>query len=160
MHQEMELEVFRAGDYGAKGRWSEAELDEIARSYRAELHEAPVTIDHAQTGPALGWVDSVKRRGDRLVARLRGLNAAFVELLNHGAFKKRSVELYRRLPESGGPYLKAVSFLGAGAPAVKGLRTCLQRTGLAGNTQLSFRRKNLETRSLARTLRCLGRQHS
>lgn len=122
---ELELEVFRAGDYGAKGKWSEAQLDGIAAQYDAALHEAPVTIDHAQTGPALGWVSGIRRQGDRLVAKLRGLNDVFLDLLKNGAFKKRSVELYTELPETGKPYLKAVSFLGAGAPAVKGLQDVL-----------------------------------
>lgn len=122
MTQEFELEIFRAGDYGPKGLWSEEDLDRIANSYDPNLHEAPVTLDHAQSGPSLGWVAEVRRTGDRLVARLRGLNDRLVEMLRAGEFKKRSVELYGAMPESGGPYLKAVSFLGAATPAVKGLR--------------------------------------
>jgi hypothetical protein len=125
MPHELELEVFRAGDYGPKGRWTEDELDLIAADYDAALHEAPVTVDHAQSGPALGWVAGVRRSGDRLVARLRDLHEDFVALLRRGAFKKRSVEIYRALPETNRPYLKAVSFLGAAAPAVKGLRDVL-----------------------------------
>lgn len=122
---DLELEIFRAGDYGPRGRWSEADLDRLAAAYDPALHEAPVTLDHAQTGPALGWVASVSRRGDRLVARLRGLSQGLLTLLRDGAFKKRSVEIYRALPETGAPYLKALSFLGAAAPAVKGLRDVL-----------------------------------
>jgi hypothetical protein len=59
--------------------------------------------------------------GRTLVARLGGLNAEFLKGLKDGAFKKRSVELYRRAPGTGRPYLRAVSFLGAATPAVKGL---------------------------------------
>jgi hypothetical protein len=118
---ELELEVFKAGDYGPKGTWDEAALDRIAEDYDPRLHEAPVTLDHAQTGPALGWVAGLRRVGDRLVARLRGLSARLVEMIRSGAFKKRSVEIYPRLRESGGPYLRAVSFLGAASPEVKGL---------------------------------------
>ena len=125
MNTELELEVFRAGDYGAKGQWSEEMLDQMAEEYQAGRHEAPVTLDHAQTGPALGWVSGLKRAGDRLIARLRNLNGDLVELLRSGAFKKRSVEIYHALPETGKPYLKAVSFLGAGAPTVKGLRDAI-----------------------------------
>lgn len=121
MDHELELEVFRVGDYGPKGRWTEADLDQLAQSYDPALHEAPVTLDHAQHGPALGWVGGVRRVGDRLLARLRGLNAHLLEMIRAGAFKKRSVEIYAALREAGGPYLKAVSFLGAAAPEVKGL---------------------------------------
>jgi hypothetical protein len=121
MENELELEVFKAGDYGPKGTWDEAALDRIAEDYDPRLHEAPVTLDHAQTGPALGWVAGLRRVGDRLVARLRGLSERLMGLIRAGAFKKRSVEIYPRLRESGGPYLRAVSFLGAAAPEVKGL---------------------------------------
>ena len=125
MNHDLELEVFRSGDYGPRGRWSDDALDQLAEDYAAERHEAPVTLDHAQTGPALGWVAGVRRSGDRLLVRLKDLNDGLIELLRDGAFKKRSVEIYNRLPETGRPYLKAVSFLGAGAPAVKGLRDVL-----------------------------------
>nr|HPK04223.1 hypothetical protein [Candidatus Sumerlaeota bacterium] len=121
MHDQLELEVFRAGDYGAKGVWDEAALERLAADYDPALHEAPVTLDHAQAGPALGWVASVRRVGDRLIARLRGLNRRLLELIRRGAFRKRSIELYTALRETGRPYLRAVSFLGAAAPEVKGL---------------------------------------
>lgn len=117
----LDLEVFRAGDYAERGTWDEAALDQIARDYCPALHEAPVTVDHAQTGPALGWVESLRRVGQVLVARLRDLDPGFAELIRRGAYKKRSVELYPALPETGRPYLRAVSFLGACPPAVKGL---------------------------------------
>ena len=121
MHDQMEVEVFRAGEYGPKGSWGEAELDQIADDYDPAVHEAPVTLDHAQRGPALGWVAALRRVGDRLVARLRGLNRRLMDSIREGAFKKRSVELYSSLRETERPYLRAVSFLGASVPEVKGL---------------------------------------
>lgn len=121
MPERLEVEVFRAGDYGAKGKWDESAIDTIAGDYDPKLHEAPVTVDHAQSGPALGWVEALRRVGDRLVARLRITSAKLIELLRGGAFKKRSVEIYPALRETGRPYLRAVSFLGAAAPEVKGL---------------------------------------
>jgi hypothetical protein len=121
MSNELELEVFKAGDYGPKGTWGEAELDGLAADYDPKLHEAPVTVDHAQRGPALGWVAGLRRVGDRLVARLKGMNEKLMEMIRGGAFKKRSVEIYPTLKESGRPYLRAVSFLGAASPEVKGL---------------------------------------
>lgn len=117
----LELEVFRAGDYGAKGTFDEQALENIAADYDAALHEAPVTLDHAQSGPAHGWVAGLRRAGDKLVATLRGLSAPLRELLTAGAFKKRSVELYPQFKDTGRPYLRAVSFLGAAVPEVKGL---------------------------------------
>ncbi len=118
---ELELEIFRAGDYGDKGKFAETDLEQIATDYNPALHEAPVTVDHTQSGPAYGWVTSLRRQGDRLVARLHQLNEQFLQLLRAGAFKKRSVELYRRFAHTGRPYLRALTFLGARPPAVKGL---------------------------------------
>ena len=118
----LEMEVFRTGDYGPKGTYSDDDLDAIAADYRADLLEAPLTFDHAQTGPAFGWVSALRREGDRLVAVLKGVPAAVKDLLRAGAYKRRSVELFRTLPHTGRPYLRAVSLLGAATPEVKGLR--------------------------------------
>ncbi|MDK2972290.1 MAG: hypothetical protein PWP23_2045 [Candidatus Sumerlaeota bacterium] len=117
----LEVDVFRAGDYGERGQYDEQGLDALAADYDAALHEAPVTLDHRQDGPAEGWVRGLRRMGDRLVATLDRLSPRLRELLATGAYKKRSVELYRRFSATQRPYLKAVSFLGAAAPAVKGL---------------------------------------
>ncbi len=119
---EVEMEVFRTGDYGAKGSYSPADLQRMADDYRPDLLEAPLTFDHAQTGPAYGWVSRLRCDGDRLVAALKGVPEAVREAVKSGAYKRRSVELFRKLPHTGRPYLRAVSLLGAATPEVKGLR--------------------------------------
>jgi len=119
--QELEVEVFRAGDYGEKGQYTPEDLDALVADYDTQLHEAPVTIDHHQSGPAFGWVRSLRRGGDLLIARLKNLDQQFRDLLKQGAFKKRSVELYQQFQQTGRPYLRALSFLGARIPEVKGL---------------------------------------
>lgn len=121
-NDEVEMEVFRTGDYGPKGAYSETDLDRIVDDYRTDLLEAPLTFDHAQTGPAYGWVNRLRREGDRLVAVLKDVPAAVTELVRKGAYKRRSVELFQKLPHTGRPYLRAVSLLGAATPEVKGLR--------------------------------------
>lgn len=117
----IEMEVFRSGDYGSKGTYTPDDLEALAADYAAERHEAPLTFDHAQSGPAFGWVSGLKRVGDRLVATIRDIPAVVRDLLSRGAFKKRSIELMRLLPATGRPYLRAVSLLGAATPEVKGL---------------------------------------
>ena len=76
--------------------------------------------DHQQSGPAYGWVDTVKAEGDKLKVAFKDVPAEFEKDVNDGKYKKVSVELYRNL-EGKGAYLKAVSFLGAATPQVKGL---------------------------------------
>ena len=112
--------VFRVGDYGPKGKYSRETLEQIAADYDPAFLEAPVTVDHASSGPALGWIWGLSRDGDVLMADM-DIREEFASVVRDGAFKKRSVEIYRKQDKTGRPYLKALSFLGAAAPAVKGL---------------------------------------
>jgi hypothetical protein len=113
------MEVFRAGDYGAKGKFSAADLDKIVANYDPAKHEAPVTLGHPEhDAPAYGWTESVKRVGDVLYAKLKQVPDAFEQLVRDGRFKKRSVALYSG---ASGPSLRHIGFLGALPPEVKGL---------------------------------------
>lgn len=113
------FEVFKAGKY-PQGKFTKKEIAEIAKNYDPKFCEAPITIDHQQSGPAYGWVDTVKADGDKLKVAFKDIPAEFEKDVNDGKYKKVSVELYRNL-EGKGAYLKAVSFLGAATPQVKGL---------------------------------------
>lgn len=126
---DLDIEVFRAGDYGPKGRYSPDDLGRIAADYDAAQHEAPVTVDHAQNGPAAGWVSALRQMGDRLVATLTRLTPDLRAALRNATLRKRSIELDRSFAATGRPYLKAVSFLGAAPPEVKGLRDPLFAEG-------------------------------
>lgn len=112
-------EVFKAGKY-PQGKFTKKEIAEIAKNYDPKFCEAPITIDHQQSGPAYGWVDTVKADGDKLKVAFKDIPESFEKDVNDGKYKKVSVELYRNL-EGKGAYLKAVSFLGAATPQVKGL---------------------------------------
>lgn len=116
------MEIFRVGDYGEKGSYSEADLDAVAADYKPTAHEAPLTVDHEQTGPAFGWVSRVWREGESLLCDIKQVPAEMADMLRQGTWKKRSVELYRKFQGTMRPYLKAVSLLGAAAPHVKGMR--------------------------------------
>lgn len=97
------------------------DLEQIARDYDPQLQEAPVTVEHMRSGPALGWVAGLRVTGDKLQARFRDLSERLREWLSSGAYRSRSIEMYKPFTATGGSYLGAVSFLGAAAPAVKGL---------------------------------------
>ena len=113
------FEVFRAGVY-PQGTYTKKEIKQIADNYNPEFCEAPVTIDHQQVGPAYGWVENVKADGEKLKVSFKDMPEEMKKDVNAGRFKKVSVEIYKNL-EGKGCYLKAVSFLGAAAPQVKGL---------------------------------------
>lgn len=122
----IEMEVFKAGDYGRKGNYTEADLQQIADDYDPKLHHAPVTIDHKQRGPAYGWVESVKRVKDKLVASISDMSEDLVKAIKDKRYGKRSIELvglelYNKMRDTGRKYLRAVTILGAQVPEVKGL---------------------------------------
>lgn len=113
------FEVFKAGKY-PQGEFNKNDVEEIAQNYDPKFCEAPITIDHVQSGPAFGWVDKVKSENGVLKVSFKDTPKSFQEDVNSGKYKKVSVELYKNL-EGKGRYLKAVSFLGAAIPQVKGL---------------------------------------
>jgi hypothetical protein len=115
------FEIFRTGTHtslnGQTKDFSESDLDTIAASYNPSEHEAPIVIGHPETNaPAFGWIEKIKRVGDRLIAFPKQVNNEFSELVKSGAFKKRSISITPDLK------LNHVGFLGAAAPAVKGLK--------------------------------------
>ena len=114
------FEVFKAGNY-PQGKFSKEEVQELAKNYDPSFCEAPITLDHEQKGPAYGWVDKLKEEDGMLKASFKDLSDDLKEFVNQGKYKKISVEIYREL-EGKKPYLKAVSFLGASIPQVKGMK--------------------------------------
>ena len=97
------------------------DIEQMADSYDPAVLESPVTLEHSRKGPAHGWVSDVRVIGDRLQVRFRDMSEALKKLLKEGAYRSRSIEMYNPFKPTGGAYLAAVTFLGAAAPAVKGL---------------------------------------
>jgi hypothetical protein len=117
-----DVEIFRAGDY-PQGKWSADMVARVAENYDKSWIAAPITLDHVQEGPAYGWVDSLRAEDGVLYADLEITEAAF-RMIDEKTFPNRSVELYKSFElRSGdrGPYLKALSLLGAAQPAVPGM---------------------------------------
>src|SRR5574344_3091406 len=114
------FEVFKAGNY-PQGKFTKAEVEELAKNYDPSFCEAPITLDHEQSGPAYGWVDNLKSENGILKASFKDLSEDLKEFVGQGKYKKISIEIYREL-EGKKPYLKAVSFLGASIPQVKGMQ--------------------------------------
>ena len=98
-----------------------ADIEDLAETYDPGFQEAPVTVEHQKEGQAHGWVESLRMAGDKLQARFKNISENLRQWLRTGAYRSRSVELYKPFSATGKAYLGAVSFLGAAAPAVKGL---------------------------------------
>jgi hypothetical protein len=113
------LELFRSGNYGDKGNFSNSDLDQIVRNFEPLFHEPPAVIGHPQQdAPAYGRIDGLRRSGDTLLGKFKQVDPKFEEMVKAGRFKKRSVSLYQTAK---GWMLRHVGFLGAQPPEVKGL---------------------------------------
>lgn len=126
-----QLHIFRAGIHqpmqGGALEFREADLAATAAAYDPALGEAPLVVGHPKTdAPAYGWVRALRADGGDLVAEPHQVEPAFAEMVQAGRFKKISASFYTpnhpSNPKPGAFYLKHVGFLGAAAPAVKGLR--------------------------------------
>lgn len=115
------IEIFKTGTHtdsqGRKLTVTTADLDKIVNGYDPAKHEAPVVIGHPKTDhPAWGWVESLKRVGDKLFYTEKDTVPEFNEMRSQKMFKKRSISLY---PDG---TLKHIGWLGAQPPAIKGLQ--------------------------------------
>lgn len=124
------LAIFRAGQHVARDgqsyTFSEADLQAIVEGYDPKLAEAPLVVGHPSVdAPAYGWAKSLRAEGGVLYAEPHQVEPQFAQLVNDGRLKKISASIY--LPDTPGnptpgkPYLRHIGFLGAQAPAVKGL---------------------------------------
>lgn len=126
----IEIEIFRAGDY-PQGKFTASDIEEIASSYDPAIHEAPLVVGHktneerARTGePSHGWIKKLHARGMSVWGEIdpKTVSPQLKADYAAGRLRKWSAEIYNSLKDAGGKkYLKAVAFLGAAAPQVKGL---------------------------------------
>lgn len=108
--------------------FSDSDIAATVAAYDPSKHEAPLVIGHPKTDdPAFGWVKSLQFADGVLQAEPDQVDEAFAELVNDGKFKKISASFYTpdapNNPVPGVYYLRHVGFLGAQAPAVKGLKS-------------------------------------
>lgn len=125
------IHIFKPGTHtdmsGRTIAFGETDMSDISSVYDPSLHESPLVIGHPKhNNPAYGWVKSLEYADGGLVAIPQQVNPEFAEMVETGAFKKISASFYQpdapNNPKPGHYYLRHVGFLGAMAPAVKGLK--------------------------------------
>ena len=114
----MEIEIFKTGNHtpmkGAPVVVSVGDLKQIAEKNNGK--EVPIVVGHPKTeDPAYGWAKSFATRGDILVAEVE-LDPAFQKLVEEKKYRNVSISLNKDFT------LNHIGFLGAAAPAVKGLK--------------------------------------
>jgi len=139
-----QVEVFRPGKRRAiNGNVYDitaADVVALAEAYDPALHRAPHVVGHPKSdNPAYGWVESLQAvdGGNSLViTKSSQVDAAFGELVTSGRFPNRSIAFYppdhEANPKPGVWYPKHIGWLGAAAPAVKGLKPV---AAFAGDTE-------------------------
>ena len=127
------IEIFKAGKHtalsGATLTFSESDLKAAVAAYDPAVYEAPLVVGHPKLdAPAYGWVKSIDFADDgKMLAEPHQVDTEFSEIVQAGRFKKVSAAFFApdapNNPKPGVWYLKHVGFLGAQAPAVKGLKS-------------------------------------
>ncbi len=119
------IEIFRAGvnrdATGTQHSFTNEQVAQLAANYDPAYFEAPIVVGHpADNAPAYGWVEKLVAEGPKLLASFKQVDPGFSKLVEQGRFKNRSVSFYKDLGGKG-LSLRHVGFLGARAPAIKGL---------------------------------------
>lgn len=126
-------EIFSAGIWNGD-EYTVADLDEIARGF-AETQNAIkpyLKLGHSKQQkilqndglPAAGWIDNVRRVGNKLVADFKHIPKKLHDIIAKGGYRRVSSEIFLNFSINGKTYpkiLKAVALLGADTPAVRNL---------------------------------------
>lgn len=125
------VELLRTGTFtsaeGESVTFTQEDLKSLAESYDPAVFESPAVVGHPRMNdPAYGWVKGLRVEGDKLIGDIGDVVSSFADAVRRRIFPKISVQLWPRgskaSPKPDAPYLKHVGFLGAAAPAVKGLK--------------------------------------
>lgn len=124
------IQIFKPGQYqsmdGRIADYGENVLRLTAAAYNPAAFKAPIVIGHPKLdAPAMGWVEGLEFSEGVLSAYVDQIDPSFAEQVKSGRYRNVSASFYlpdaNTNPKPGILYLKHVGFLGAEAPAVKGL---------------------------------------
>jgi len=129
-------EIFKVGCFkdsnGIKHNFSIDDLNKIVFNFKGKNPDVPICIGHSKTNsPAYGWVDALKIKDNKLYACYKQVQNEFKEAVKKGLFKTRSISLTPDL------ILRHIAFLGAQAPAIKGMEEFCFHSA-AGDEAMSF----------------------
>jgi hypothetical protein len=120
-------EVFAAGTWNGD-TYDLDDLDKMVEAYKATSAayqpKLKLTHDHPKGWPAVGYMENLRRVGDKLVADFRGIPGKLFESIKAGGYRSKSAEVLWNVVVNGKkfPYLmKAVALLGVEMPAVQSI---------------------------------------
>jgi hypothetical protein len=124
----MDMEVFASGKWHGD-EYTAQDLSDIVANFN-ELRDSVkpfLKLGHQgkEEQPALGWVESMRVQGDKIIASVRDIPAIVFEAIKKKLYSRVSSEIYWNYKaHTGKTYnyvLKAVALLGASVPEVKTL---------------------------------------
>lgn len=131
------VEIFASGKWNGD-EFTEDDLQGIANAFAEtkNLLKPYLKIGHGDGQsllandefPAAGWIENLRRYGNKLVADFKRVPKKIKELIEAGAYRRVSAEIFQNLTMNGKTYplaLKAVSILGGATPAVSTLKDIL-----------------------------------
>lgn len=124
------IEIFSVGKWNGD-TYTEGDLDEMVSAFTTVGFEPPLKLGHNEDQmkdghPALGWVKTIYRNGQKLLADFTDIPQKLYEALQRGNYKRVSSEIYWNYAVNGKSFpkvLKAVALLGADIPAVTNLES-------------------------------------
>src|SRR3990167_1169299 len=136
-----DIEVFSVGTHNGDP-YSEKDLDAMVDAHRevgAELqpfvklgHSPQQALIQADGWPSAGWVDNVRRVGEKLVADFKAVPVRLAEIMKRGGYNRVSSEVFWNLKRGEKTFprvLKAVALLGSTTPAVRNLKDIMDLYG-------------------------------
>ena len=113
--------IFRAGDYGKKGKYTQADIAALAATVTSPGDAVPICIGHpGENAPAFGWVSQLKAEGDTLYGMCTDVIPAVDAAVQANAYPNVSVAFYKH--RDGSRRLRHLGLLGAMPPEIQGLR--------------------------------------
>jgi len=155
------IEIFSAGIWNGD-EYTVTDLDAMveANAIIGDRLNAPLKLGHDDAQkflqdsglPSFGWVENLRRDGEKLLADIRGIPQKIFELIQNGAYRKRSAEILWDWDdkESGRTFsrvLCGLALLGAELPAVSTLDDILALYGGQASPHLHAYLGDMDVRS-------------
>ncbi len=133
LHSVKSVEIFSAGTWNGDG-YTVEDLDEMVRAFEENKdhvrpflklgHSEEQKLLEAEGLPAAGWVESIYRKGNKLMADFNDIPGKIYELIRRRAYRKVSCEIYMNCAIEEKQYkyfVGAIALLGAETPGVMNL---------------------------------------
>lgn len=120
-------EIFAIGTWNGD-RYDPSDLDKMVAAYNetSSIYQPKIklTHEHPKGWPAVGWMENVRRQGNKIIADLKGIPKKVFDAIKAGGYRSKSAEILWNVVVDGKkhPYfLKAVALLGVDMKGVESI---------------------------------------